>query len=83
MFAYRMGGDEFMVLFVHCGETEISQALVSLTDEMHRMGRSISIGVAVRQGPNDTLEELIRTSDMRMYEDKRNYYQSHDRRRRN
>ena len=53
--AYRIGGDEFMVLFVHCGETEVRQVLISLTDEVHRMGLSVSIGVAIRQG-SESLE---------------------------
>lgn len=81
--AYRIGGDEFMVLFVHCGEAEIVRALESFTDDVDRAGLSVSIGVAERQSTQDTLEELIRSSDRRMYEDKRAYYQLHDRRKRN
>lgn len=81
--AYRIGGDEFMVLFLRCGEEEIQKALTHLTDEVERAGLSVSVGVAHRQASGDSLEELIRRSDMRMYEDKRNYYQAHDRRKGN
>ena len=81
--SYRIGGDEFMVLFVHSGETEIHQALERFTDEINQMGLTVSIGVATRKTPQDSLDELIRSSDMRMYEDKKYYYLVHDRRRRN
>ena len=80
--AYRIGGDEFMALFVHCGEADIQQALSGLREEVQQMGLSVSVGVALRQEAGDSLDELIRISDMRMYEDKRSFYQAHDRRRR-
>ena len=83
VFAYRIGGDEFMVLFVHCGEIEIQHSLESLAAEVNQTGLAVSIGVAIRQSPRESLDELIRSSDLRMYENKRNYYQSHDRRKRN
>ena len=80
IFAYRVGGDEFMILFLHCGEEEIRQPIIAFLDEIWRVGRSVAIGLATRQECGDSLEEMIRTSDQRMYEDKSQYYQAHDRR---
>ena len=80
--AYRVGGDEFMLLFIHCSEEEIRQAVMAFLDEMWRVGLSVAIGLATRQECGDALEEMIRVSDKRMYEDKSQYYQAHDRRRR-
>ena len=78
--AYRVGGDEFMILFLHCGEEEIRQAVTAFMDEMWRVGRSVAIGLAARSENNLSLDEMIRISDQRMYEDKSEYYKMHDRR---
>lgn len=78
--AYRVGGDEFMLLFFRCDEAEVRRALAGVTEEVAQAGLSVSVGVALRQAPGDSLETLIHTSDLRMYEDKRSYYRTHDRR---
>lgn len=80
--AYRIGGDEFMLLFIHCNEEEIRQAIMSFLDEMWRVGLSVAIGLATKQECGDSMEEMIRVSDQRMYEDKSQFYKAHDRRRR-
>ncbi len=80
IFAYRIGGDEFMLLFQHCTEEEIQQALLDFREEMWKVGMSVSIGYAAKGSENTAIEELIRASDQRMYMDKRQYYQIHDRR---
>lgn len=79
--AYRIGGDEFTVVFLHCGEDEIQKALSSFQNEMWRTGLPVAIGYAAKTEANETPEELFQLSDKRMYEDKRMYYQLHDRRR--
>ena len=80
--AYRVGGDEFMILFLHSGEEEIRQAVGVFMEEIWRVGQSVAVGLAFRQESGDSLEEMIRVSDQRMYEDKGQYYRAHDRRRR-
>ncbi len=79
--AYRVGGDEFTVLFHHCSGEEVEQALTAFRNEMWRVAIPVAVGCAVRTDGNETPEELFRLSDKRMYEDKRQYYQTHDRRR--
>ena len=78
--AYRVGGDEFAVLFLRCTEDEVQQALSDFQNEMWRVALPVAIGYAVRTEENESPEELFRLSDKRMYEDKRLYYQLHDRR---
>ena len=80
--AYRIGGDEFMILFLHSSEEEIQQSVVAFLEEVRRVGLSVAIGVSSKAEGFDTLEEMIRNSDRRMYEDKRRYYITHDRRKR-
>lgn len=45
-------------------------------------GLTVSSGLALKEDTNGTLEEMIQVSDKRMYEEKRSYYQQHDRRKR-
>ena len=81
--AYRIGGDEFAILFFHENEKEIAQVLAEVREGVTRNGYSISAGYVMRDRLKD-LSEAIRESDSRMYEDKSNYYRSSgmDRRRR-
>ncbi len=80
-FAYRIGGDEFMILFIHCGEEEIQRSLSAFRDEIWKVGLSVAVGFATSRECENSLEEMIRVSDQRMYEDKSRYYRTHDRRR--
>ena len=77
---YRIGGDEFMLLFLHCGEEEIERTMSAFLDEIRRAGLSVAVGTAARQEADENLDEMIRLSDRRMYTDKREYYMKHDRR---
>ena len=77
----RVGGDEF-VLILHQPEEEIA----SLTDNIKTAGLNwqgryshgckLSIGWASSsEYPQATMDELYRTADMNMYQDKAEYYQ--------
>ena len=78
--AYRIGGDEFMILFIRCGDEEIKRSLIAFLDEIWKVGLSVAIGLATSRECH-SLNEMIRVSDQRMYEDKSEYYRTHDRRR--
>ena len=80
-FAYRVGGDEFILLLFLSTEEEISQVMRSFLEEVWRIGQSVSVGLASRAESGNSLDEMIRLSDQRMYEEKSRYYQLHDRRR--
>lgn len=80
--AYRIGGDEFVLLFLHDREEPIARAEQQIRESVADDGYSVSTGFAVR-ARNEELTETIKKSDSRMYEDKENYYSQHanDRRR--
>lgn len=79
--AYRIGGDEFVILFFRANEALVSQTTDQIRENVSKAGYSISVGYAMRDQGGD-LEETIRESDKRMYADKANYYRrgGHDRR---
>ena len=71
--AYRVGGDEFVVLVL---DTE-QQAFVQKTEQLHQKlkqcGVDASIGAVWRQYAAD-LEQLLREADEQMYREKKQYY---------
>ena len=79
--AYRIGGDEFVVMFLHSDEADVRQTLLNLVDGVYQSGLSVAVGVTMRDETDGSVEEMIRISDKRMFEDKAHYYQLHDRRR--
>lgn len=80
--AYRMGGDEFVILFFRKDEALIRETLERIGESVRDAGYSISSGYAVRE-EGETPYDLIRRSDMRMFEQKARFYKdiTHDRRR--
>ena len=73
--AYRIGGDEFIILFLHSKEDEISKVEKRITGDVTGSGYSISTGYAVR-GPEESIDDVIRRSDNMMYQAKADYYRS-------
>ncbi len=80
---YRIGGDEFVILFFHAKEEAAVRAINQIRENVAKAGYSISAGYAMRD-KNCDLEETIRESDSRMYKDKADHYRlnGQDRRKR-
>ena len=79
---YRIGGDEFAAL-IHAEPDSLDRILYKLqimTDKWKGKSvdnLSLSIGYASRREfPEESMEALIRIADQRMYDAKREYYQS-------
>ena len=70
---YRIGGDEFVILFFHEEEQTVARIMGQIKDRIIKAGYSISAGYAMRR-KNENLEDTVRESDRRMYEDKACYY---------
>jgi diguanylate cyclase (GGDEF)-like protein len=74
--AYRMGGDEFMLIIRDCGEEELDMVYEKWQKDMESHNSRADIrcvvaaGCAYGSGSFD-LNELIRLADERMYENKR------------
>ena len=79
--AYRIGGDEFVILFFRRDETFVRETLETIRQEVEEAGYSISYGYAMRE-EKDNPESMIQRSDMKMFERKAQYYRDkqHDRR---
>ena len=73
--AYRIGGDEFILLFLACGETRVEQSLAEILESAARRGFSLSCGYAMRAENEDT-SLLIARADAKMFEDKARYYRN-------
>ncbi|WP_130848361.1 AAA family ATPase [Intestinimonas timonensis] len=81
--AYRIGGDEFVVVDDTLEETAFQNAVRAAEEGMAAVGICCSVGASWRAGPVCVREQLDE-ADRRMYEAKRRYYsvQAHDRRNR-
>lgn len=71
--AYRIGGDEFVILFLHNREEQIAQVEEQIRKSVIKSGYSISSGYFIR-GEGEDLTDVIKESDTRMYEEKADYY---------
>ena len=75
--AFRVGGDEFVIIREGISETAFSEKIDQLRENMERRKVSVSIGdqwAAEERG----IEEMLERADHRMYEEKKRYYQTQD-----
>ncbi len=70
---YRVGGDEFNILFISRDEETVRKTLQTLRESVAASGYSISAGYTMSSG-GQSLDELLRESDRNMYENKAEYY---------
>ena len=74
MMAYRIGGDEFVILF-YDSNTKIIEVENKIKEKIISKGYSISIGHAINEYDRN-IKEMIEESDRMMYQDKANYYET-------
>ena len=79
--SYRVGGDEFVMLFINQSPAKIEQTLQKLRENVAGAGYSISAGYAMK-APDQSLDDVLRESDQQMYKEKAEYYQKNGRDRR-
>lgn len=79
--AYRVGGDEFVILFLDRTREEVERILAQVGEKIAAAGCSVSSGY-VMKAPDQDLEEALRESDRNMYQAKAEYYQKNGRDRR-
>ena len=63
---YRVGGDEFMILYSKAKESEITEAISIMQSKMEETPYRCAFGYAMRQ-PGETVVDTIRRSDEWMY----------------
>ena len=75
--AYRIGGDEFVLLFIGKEEEDVEKIVTRVREEVHRNGLSVAAGYAVRK-ENESVRELAHHADQNMYADKAEYYRQRE-----
>lgn len=71
--AYRIGGDEFVMIFLQQGEAAVRRTLDAAKEEVARAGYSLSVGCAMKAA-GESVEDALQRSDQAMYRDKAEYY---------
>ena len=84
MYGYRVGGDEYVVLCVGSKEEQVLQVMNKMKEQLSQTTYSVSFGHGMRKDKSDTVETMLKAAEVEMYNDKAEYYKSHniDRRRR-
>lgn len=67
---YRLGGDEFMVLFIEKKEKEIENLVELFNQNLSRTRYSVACGTADFI-PGDNFDKVVEAADLKMYENKR------------
>lgn len=80
---YRIGGDEFVVVKPAADLEEMNKGIENLRKMCEEKKVSISLGFEYRSPIDDTFEQILYWADKKMYEDKRKYYETVGRDRRN
>jgi len=78
---YRVGGDEFVILFIRQDEETVGKTVEQIKAGVSRAGYSISAGYAMKTDGRD-LNDVLHESDRNMYSEKAEYYQQSGRDRR-
>lgn len=72
--AYRIGGDEFVVFQKKKKMEELESILSEFSETLSKNEYHASIGICIGDG-DTTLNEIIKTAEKRMYDDKKKYYE--------
>ena len=75
--AYRVGGDEFVVILLDVSREDFARKTEQLHRQMQKNGVDASIG-GVWQASTENLENLLRLADENMYREKKRYYSQAD-----
>lgn len=75
--AYRVGGDEFVVILLDVSREEFARKTEQLRRQMQENSVDASIG-EVWQASTENLEDLLRRADENMYREKKRYYSQAD-----
>ena len=76
MYAYRLGGDEFIVLAVNENEEKIMKFISGFKEELGTTKYYCSIGYACKNEEVDTIDKMYKLSEERMYQDKAEFYKT-------
>lgn len=76
MDAYRVGGDEFVILCTSSRFAAIDNTINNINEKMGHTEYTVAIGYAKRENENQTVSEMTKIAEKMMYENKANFYKS-------
>ena len=76
MYAYRLGGDEFIVIANDLSEDVVQNVIDKIKEDLSKSKYTCSIGIAYRKDKNVSLYELTKQAEKAMYEAKAEYYKT-------
>ena len=74
MYAYRLGGDEFIVLVNGCNEEDIKNMIRGFNKDLSDTTYYCSVGYAYRADRSKDIDELLKEAETEMYEAKNRFY---------
>jgi diguanylate cyclase (GGDEF)-like protein len=76
MYAYRLGGDEFIIIVNRANEETVQYTVNKIQEDIHETKYNCAIGLAYRNDKNTSLDDLIKQAEDDMYADKTKFYQT-------
>ena len=76
-FAYRVGGDEFVIICRKASRSDITALINRINNNIGETEYFCSIGYCYCDDGQMPVEEMLKESDMMMYADKERYYEEH------
>lgn len=72
---YRMGGDEFLVFCQNLDQETVKKSMELFLEQLKPRNYHVAVGMSYRT-QNTNTEEMVREAELRMYEEKAQYYQN-------
>ena len=76
MYAYRLGGDEFIVIAINETEEKMMKFISDFKKELSATNYYCSIGYAYKNDECNDTDEMMKLSEKRMYADKAEFYKT-------
>lgn len=71
---YRIGGDEFVILCRRSKEEDVKQLIERIRKNLAKTEYKCAIGYSFHPDGTDSIDEMLKESDEKMYEDKSAFY---------
>ena len=76
MYAYRLGGDEYIILALNCPEEVILETIRRFKEDLSKTSYHCSTGYSYcKDGSVDPIE-MVKEAEKKMYEDKEEFYKT-------
>lgn len=76
MYAYRLGGDEFLILAIDSDEKAIIETVNRFKESISLTSYHCSIGYSYRNNKNQPIDDLLKDAEVKMYKDKAEFYKN-------